>query len=139
MKVSEIALKEVYCIDPTATVSEAASMMKRHGVGALPVCSGDHLVGMITDRDMVISCVAASLNPAACRVNEVMTAEPLVVGPEADVEDAARVMAEEQVRRIPVADGDTVVGMLSLGDLARTLVTNDALVAGVLREVSSPA
>ncbi len=138
MKVADVGLKEVYCTTPMATLNEVASMMKRHGVGSIPVCEGDHLTGMITDRDIVLSCVAAGTNPASCMVNEIMTSEPVGVNPRVELADAAEIMAREQVRRLPVVEEDRLVGMISLADIARAMPDNDKIVADVLRGVSAP-
>jgi len=73
MKVRDIGMKEIYCATPTMSLNEIASMMKRHGVGAMPVCDGNKLVGMIIDRDLVVSCVAAGIESGACLAKEFMT------------------------------------------------------------------
>ncbi len=138
MKVRDIAMKDTYCASPTMSLNEIASMMKRHGVGAMPVCDGDKLVGMITDRDIVISCVAAGMDAVACQAKEFMTSNPITVTPESDLEEVARVMAREQVRRLPVVEEGCLVGMLSLGDIAMVLPGNDSLVAETLRKISTP-
>ncbi len=138
MKVRDIAMKDTYCASPAMSLNEIASMMKRHGVGAMPVCDGDKLVGMITDRDIVISCVAAGMDAVACQAKEFMTSNPITVTPESDLEEAARVMAREQVRRLPVVEEGCLVGMLSLGDIAMALPGNDSLVAETLRKISTP-
>ncbi len=138
MKVKDIGMKEIYCATPTMNLNEIASMMKRHGVGAMPVCDGDKLVGMITDRDIVISCVAAGMDAVACQAKEFMTSNPITVTPESDLEEVARVMAREQVRRLPVVEEGCLVGMLSLGDIAMVLPGNDSLVAETLRKISTP-
>ena len=138
MKVRDIAMKDTYFASPTMNLNEIASMMKRHGVGAMPVCDGDKLVGMITDRDIVISCVAAGMDAVACQAKEFMTSNPITVTPESDLEEATRVMAREQVRCLPVVEEGYLVGMLSLGDIAMALPGNDSLVAETLRKISTP-
>ncbi len=138
MKVKEIAMKETYCASPTMNLTEIASMMKRHGVGAMPVCDAFKVVGMITDRDIVISCVAANMNASACQVKEFMTSNPVTISPDTDVEEAARIMSREQVRRLPVVEEDCLVGMLSLGDVSMALQANDSLLAQTLRKISTP-
>ncbi len=138
MKVRDIGIKEIYCATPTMNLNEIATMMKRHGVGAMPVCDGDKLIGMITDRDIVISCVAAGMNAAACQAKEFMTSNPVTVTPDTDSEEATRVMAREQVRRLPVVEEGCLVGMLSLGDIAMALPGNNSLVAETLRKISTP-
>ncbi len=138
MKVRELGIKEVHYATPAMGLNEVASMMKRHGVGVLPVCDDSKLVGVITDRDIVISCVAASMDVKACQVREFMTSNPITVTPDMDIEEAARIMGKEQVHRLPVVEGDKLVGMLSLGDIAIALLGNDSLVAETLRRISTP-
>lgn len=138
MKVKDIAMKETYCASAAMSLTEIAAMMKRHGVGAMPVCADDKLVGMITDRDIVISCVAAGMDVSTCQAKEFMTSNPLTIAPDMDVEEAARTMSREQVRRLPVVEAGCLVGMLSLGDIATALQGNDGLVAETLRKISTP-
>ncbi|MBI2851584.1 MAG: CBS domain-containing protein [Chloroflexi bacterium] len=138
MKVGDIAQKDVYCASPSMNLGQIAAMMKRHGVGALPVCNDDgKLIGMITDRDIVVSCVAADLNPCECKTRDFMTSNPVAISTDTDMEEAARIMGKEQIRRLPIVDEGTLVGMLSLGDIAVSM-GNDALVAETLRKISSP-
>jgi CBS domain-containing protein len=138
MKVKDIAMKETYCASPTMSLIEIATMMKRHGVGAMPVCEGDKLVGIITDRDIVVSCIAASMDASACQAKEFMTSKPVTIAPDMDVTEAARIMSKEQVRRLPVVEKGRLVGMLSLGDIAVALQGNDRLIAETLRRISTP-
>lgn len=138
MKVKDIAMKETYCASPIMSVTEMATVMKRHGIGAMPVCEGDRLVGMITDRDIVVSCITAGMDASACRANEFMTSIPGTIAPDMDIDEAARIMSKEQVRRLPVVEEGCLVGMLSLGDIAVALQGNDRLVAEALRKISTP-
>jgi CBS domain-containing protein len=138
VKIKDIAIKETYSASPTMSVTEIAGMMKRHGVGAMPVCSDDNLVGMITDRDIVVSCVAAGMDASACQAKAFMTSKPVAIAPDMDVEEAARMMSREQVRRLPVVEDGRLVGILSLGDIATALQANDGLVADTLRKISTP-
>ncbi len=138
MKARDIGTREVHCAAPDANLGEVASMMKRHGVGAMPICEGDTLTGIITDRDIAVGCVAAGSAPADCQAREFMTSNPITVSADTDVEEAARIMAREQVRRLPVVEGDRMVGILSLGDIAAALPDNENLVADTLRKVSTP-
>ena len=138
MKVKDVGLKEVHCANPSRNLSEIAAMMKRHNVGAIPLCEGQKLVGMLTDRDIVISCMAADMNPDECKAREFMTANPIAVTPDTDMEEAARTMGREQIRRLPVVDAGHLVGMISLGDISMALSDNDSLVAQTLRRISAP-
>lgn len=136
MKIREIAMKEVYCANAATDLSEVASMMKRHNIGVVPVCEGKKMVGIITDRDLVVSCMAADMNPKDCIAREFMTANPVNVTPDTDLEEAARLMGREQLHRLPVIEDGNLVGMLSLGDVSLAL-GNDNLVAETLRKISA--
>lgn len=109
----------VVTVEPDSPTSLAARLLSRHNVGALPVRREDGaLLGMITDRDIVLRCVAAEKNPEQTPVREVMTRGPASISPGADCRAAARMMARHQIRRLPVVDRGRLVGMVSLGDLA---------------------
>ena len=110
----------VISIDPQESAALAARLLARHNVGALPVCSsGGRLQGLVTDRDIVLRCVAAESDPLATTVSRIMTKHPASVSPTDDVRRAAQRMSALQVRRLPVVEGGKVVGMVSLGDLAK--------------------
>lgn len=110
----------VVSIDPGESAALAARLLARHNVGALPVCSGSGaLLGMVTDRDIILRCVAAGEDPSHVPVRTIMTRHPASVSPDADPRQAARLMSGQQIRRLPVVDNGKVVGMLSLGDLAK--------------------
>jgi CBS domain-containing protein len=131
--------RDVGVIHPDAPVATAAAMMKDLNVGAIPVCDGDRLVGMITDRDITIRSTAIWVDPATTTVGEAMTSEVLYCFEDQDVLDAARLMEEEQIRRLPILDRKKrLVGIVSLGDLA--VHTQDQRLSGeILEEVSLPA
>ena len=120
MEVKELMNPSVVTIEPTASAALAARLISRHNVGALPVCSREGtLHGMVTDRDLVLRCVAAEEDPRQVPVRQVMSRHPAQVAPGDDVRQAAQRMARQQVRRLPVVEGGKVVGMVSLGDLAK--------------------
>ncbi|MEG2570089.1 MAG: CBS domain-containing protein [Clostridia bacterium] len=120
MKVSELMNTNVVSIAPEDTASHAACLLARHNIGALPVCTPDgRLRGMVTDRDIVLRCVASESPPEETMARELMTRGVTTISPHEDIREAARLMSEEQVRRLPVVDAGRVVGMLSLGDMAR--------------------
>lgn len=120
MQIQEIMNSAVVSIAPEESAALAARLMSRHNLGALPVCSSDGILkGMITDRDIVLRCVATSADPANVPVRDIMTSTVEVVDPADDLSEAARRMARQQVRRLPVVSQQKVIGMLSLGDLAR--------------------
>jgi CBS domain-containing protein len=102
-----------------ATVSEAARLMASEDVGSLPVVEGDELVGIVTDRDLVVQVVARGKDPDSVRVMDVYTKELVVASPEEPLDEALRRMASEQVRRLPVVDDGRLVGILAQADVAR--------------------
>ena len=120
MEVKELMNPSVVTIEPTASAALAARLISRHNVGALPVCGADRrLRGMVTDRDIVLRCVAAEEDPAQTLVRDIMTRGCASVSPRDDCREATRLMSVQQVRRLPVVDKDRVVGVVSLGDLAK--------------------
>jgi CBS domain-containing protein len=118
MKVREAMTPNPTCVRPNDSVQVAAQEMKLHNVGVLPVCDDGILFGIITDRDIAVECVATGNNPIDCLVKDYMTASPITIGPESDVEEAYSLMGREQVRRLCVMEGGKLIGILSLGDLA---------------------
>ena len=108
-------------IHPTPSAALAARLLSRHNVGALPVCGGDRrLRGMVTDRDIVLRCVAAEEDPAQTLVRDIMTRGCASVSPHDDCRSATRLMAQQQIRRLPVVEEGKLVGILTLADLARS-------------------
>lgn len=138
MKVKEVALKEVYCARPESTLSEVAAMMRDHDVGVMPVCEDKKLLGLITDRDIVVTCAAMGSSATQCKAKDFMSRNLKTASPDSDMEQAAELMAGNQVRRLPVVEGDQIVGMLSLGDVSLALRNSDKLIADTLRRISMP-
>lgn len=136
MKIKDLMTEDVEYVDPLASLEEAAQIMSDADVGSVPVVEDGRVVGVITDRDIVVRAVAAGLDPEDAKVGDVMTPEVIHCHPEDDVEDAANLMEEHQIRRIVVTDGDgRLAGMLALADLAGGTEQADE----VLKEVSRPA
>ena len=120
MQVKEVMSRRIIAISPEETVAVAARLLSQHNIGALPVCSRDgRLRGMVTDRDIVLRCVAPEADPKSVPVKEIMSRHLAAVAPGDDVRQAARLMARRQIRRLPVVADGNVVGMVSLGDLAQ--------------------
>ena len=120
MQVQEVMSGKPVCIAPEESAEVAARLLSRHNVGILPVCSIDgKLRGVITDRDIVLRCVASGDEPGHTPITDIMTRRIYSVRPEDSLEKAAAIMAGEQVRRLPVERDGKLVGVLSLGDLAR--------------------
>ncbi len=121
MEVKDLMNPSVISIEPTSSAALAARLISRHNVGVLPVCSSDRrLRGVVTDRDIVLRCVAAEEDPAQTMVRDIMTRNCVTVSPGDDCREATRLMSVQQVRRLPVVESGKLVGMISLADLARS-------------------
>ena len=119
MKVKDIMTKGVISISAEETVEVAARTLTQYNIGALPVCdSSGKLCGVVTDRDLVIRCMASGRLPANTKVREVMTYQVTSVKPDMDLGVAAHLMGRQQIRRLPVTENGRLCGMVSLGDLA---------------------
>ena len=120
MKVKELMTQPVIQIAPGESVAVAARTLTHYNVGALPVCNaGGTLCGMVTDRDLVIRCVAAGKDPGKTAVREVMTGQVACAAPDMEISVAAHLMGSRQVRRLPVVENGRLCGMVSLGDLTK--------------------
>lgn len=134
MKVREIMSNRVLSLRHNDTVLKAAEMLSNHNVGSLPIVTNGELVGIITDRDIVLRCVAGRCDATQMRIGEIMSTRLVTVTPEDSVRSAMDVMAANQVRRLPVTEGKRVVGMLSLADVARA--TTSEHLAETVSEIS---
>ena len=136
MKVSEVMTSDVQTVSPDQSAREAASFMLRAEAGSIPVTEGDRVIGMITDRDIAVRGVAEGRGPDT-PVRDLMTDHIICAREDDNVDDVARRMSQEQVRRLPVLDADNrLCGIVSLGDLAREAIGEQAHEA--LEGVSKP-
>lgn len=135
MKVRDLMTPHPTCAEPDTTVEEIATWMKQEDIGCVPVVEEGQVVGMITDRDIVIRCIAEGKDPAECRADDVITPQSVTISPDADAQEAARLMSDRQIRRLAVVEGGKLVGMVSLGDVA-VKQQDDRLSGDVLQEVS---
>jgi len=135
MKVRDLMTPHPTCAEPETTVEEIATWMKQEDIGCVPVVEEGQVVGMITDRDIVTRCIAEGKDPAECRAEDINSPQSVTIGPDADAKEAARLMADRQIRRLAVVEGGKLVGMLSLGDVA-VKEQNDRLSGDVLQDVS---
>jgi CBS domain-containing protein len=138
MKVRDVMTKSVESVTPDSDLVLVARQMKSLNVGSMPVVEGDRLLGIITDRDIVTRVVAEGKNPQSELVRDYLTPNPTTISADADAKEASAVMAREQIRRLPVVEGDTLVGFLSIGDLAAD-TGQDKLVGDTLEKISEPA
>ncbi|MCR6111245.1 CBS domain-containing protein [Bacillus sp. A301a_S52] len=130
----DIMTSNVDTCTPNDNVYEVAMKMKQDHVGAIPICENDKLIGMITDRDIVVRGVAEK-RPISTSVQEVMSDHLFTATPDMDVQEAAKLMAEKQIRRLPIIEGQKLIGIVSLGDLAvHTSTEHQAAIA--LTEIS---
>jgi CBS domain-containing protein len=135
--VKDLMSPSVITAKETDTVAEAAKLLSRHNIGAVPVISGEGVLrGILTDRDITIRAVAAGKRAEQCPVCDIMTTEIAVVSPDATADESARLMAENQVRRLPVVSDGSLCGMVTLCDLARNVQQMEA--ARALTEISMP-
>lgn len=136
IKVSEVMTRSVETVSPDQTAQEAAEFMLRAEAGSIPVCEGEKLVGIVTDRDITVRGVAEGFGPD-CSVRDLMSEGVICAREDEDVDAVATRMSREQVRRMPVLDqDDKLVGIVSLGDLARETAGETAEQA--LEGVSAP-
>jgi CBS domain-containing protein len=134
--IREVMTDDIECCTLLDNVYEVATKMRDWNVGAIPIVNGEKLVGMITDRDIVVRGVAEK-HPGSTKVEDIMTDRLITVTPDTTTKEAARLMAENQVRRLPVVDGERLVGIVALGDLALRDLSDDQ--AGqALSEISEP-
>ena len=136
-ELKDIMTREVEVISPDATTADAALKMAKLDIGSIPVCDGKRLVGMLTDRDLVIRVLAPGREPKMTRIKEVMTEAMHYCYEDEDSAQAARLMSQQQIRRLPILSrSKQLVGIVSLGDLA-TRGEDAAAPGGVLKQVSS--
>jgi CBS domain-containing protein len=138
MKLSEIMTREVEIIQPDDTMHTAAQKMRDRDIGFLPVCDGETLMGVLSDRDITIRALADGIDINVMLSRDLMTTPAIYCFDDQDVTDAAKLMRENQIRRLVILgrESERVVGVISLGDLARKGITD--ISGEVLQRVSEP-
>jgi CBS domain-containing protein len=132
----EIMTGDATCASVNDTLQAAAQKMKELDVGALPICGDDNrLAGMITDRDIVVKCVADGGDPSSAKVGDFAEGKPVTIGADDPVEEILRTMTQHKVRRLPVIDGHDLIGIVSQADVARNLP--DELTGDLVQAISS--
>lgn len=138
MKVKDVMTRSITTIEPDATIKDAASIMQQHNIGSIPVVDNNGLVGIVTDRDIVVRNIASDQDPFSTPVRNIMTSQVTTVTPEEDVKSISEIMSKRQVRRLPVVENQNLVGMVSLGDIATTGKSNMEA-SEALCEISKPS
>ena len=119
MKVKECMSLDVCCCCPNDTVSDVAKKMCEKHVGCIPVCDENkNVVGLITDRDIILRSIACDKDAKTTPISEIMTTKVYNISPDAEVAEASKIMCDCQVKRVPVVENDVLVGIITLGDLA---------------------
>lgn len=139
MLVKDLMTKEMVFANTTDSVFDVAKMMKTHNIGCVPVVAdGDKVLGMVTDRDIVLNIAKFNLDTAKTLASSIMSEKVYSVRPGADIEDALALMKKQKIRRLPVIENERLMGMISIGDIA---VTNDYSmeISEAISEISTPA
>ena len=118
MLLKDIMSSDIVSVNSDDSVEKAAQMMRQHNIGSIPVCKNERLIGIVTDRDITLRSVAAG-QISTQKVVDIMTSDPVVGRPDMNVREAARIMSEQQIRRLPVVVNNSVVGIVSLGDISQ--------------------
>jgi CBS domain-containing protein len=136
LKVREIMSRDIACLRSDDTVERAAQLMKQYNCGSIPVCTQDKIIGIVTDRDLTVRSLASGQDKHQ-RVGDIMTKEVVFGSPEMDVNDAARLMSDRQIRRLPIVENNSLVGILALGDISLEPAYQDSA-EEALKSISMP-
>lgn len=136
MYVSEVMTTRVSSLSPEDTAAKAADIMSCENIGAVPVVEQGEIQGILTDRDIVLRCVAQGKDPKTIKAREIMSKSAVCVTPVHTVDDVVRIMSREQIRRLPVVDNGKLTGMVSMADIARIRQGLEA--ADAICEISKP-
>jgi len=118
LKVREIMSKDIASLRSDDSIERAAQLMKQYNCGSIPVCTQDKIIGIVTDRDIAVRSVASGVDVSQQKVSEVMTDNVVFASPEMDVNDAARLMSDRQIRRLPIVENNSLIGIVALGDIS---------------------
>jgi CBS domain-containing protein len=132
--IKEVMTRDVRACEPNATVADTAKVMSQEDVGPVPIVEDGRLIGIVTDRDIVVRVVAEGRDPNATTVSEIASTELVTVSPDDDLDEALKLLAERQIRRLPVVEGDRLVGIVAQADIAR--LGKDKTTGEVVEEIS---
>jgi CBS domain-containing protein len=135
-KARDVMTPDAKCVGENDSVIDAAKQLSELGVGAMPICGeDDRLKGMLTDRDIVVKVLAQGKDPSTTKAGELGEGKPVTIGADDSVDEALDVMAEHKVRRLPVIDGHTLVGIISQADVAKEV--SEEKVGDLVEAISS--
>jgi CBS domain-containing protein len=138
MKVKDLMSTAIIRVHPETSIEQVAKQLRQGDVGAVPVCDDqDRVVGIVTDRDIVIRALSDTGAEKPKKAQDIMTKNPVLAGPEMNVHEAALMMAKNQIRRLPVSESNRLSGMLSMADLARKSIYVDEA-GDALSAISKP-
>lgn len=133
MKVKDCMCSNVYKCTPETSISEVAKLMGENHIGCVPVCDTNNaIVGLVTDRDILLRSVACNKNTNNTKVSDIMTCNINCCTPDTDINEATKTMCDCQIRRIPVVENNKVVGILTLGDLVNNKYISDEEIANTV-------
>lgn len=118
MKVRDIMSKDIASLRSDDSIERAAQLMKQYNCGSIPVCTQDKLIGIVTDRDIAVRSVASGKHSSEQRVCDIMTDNVVFGNPDMEVADAARLMSDRQIRRLPIVENNSLIGIVALGDIS---------------------
>jgi CBS domain-containing protein len=137
IKIRDAMTPGVRSVAPTDSLTDAAVAMRDEDVGSLPVVEGDRVVGIVTDRDIVVRAVAQRADPQTAKVGDVSSGDPVTIQPEEDLDEALELMASHRIRRLPVVEDGRLVGVVAQADVA--LEAKEKAAGEMLEEISQPA
>jgi CBS domain-containing protein len=132
--VKDAMTSDVKTATPSQSLTDAAMLMKQEDVGSVPVVDGERLIGVLTDRDIVVRGIADGSDPHAIQVGDIASRDVVTVRPDDDLDEALRLMAQHQVRRLPVVEDGHLVGVIAQADVAHE--AKDKVVGQVVEEIS---
>jgi CBS domain-containing protein len=136
MKVKDCMCNEVYYLKPNSTIKDCAKLMMDNHIGCIPICNDSkNVVGLVTDRDIILRSIACDKDIKTTPVSDIMSVKICCCTPDTDISEAEDLMSKNQVRRIPVVDNNKIVGILTLGDLATNENINEENVCNTLENI----
>ncbi len=138
MKANDCMTREPRTVEATQSINKAAEIMRDRDIGTVPVLSDNKLVGILTDRDIVVRGIASHMDLESHQVQEIMSADPQVASPDTGVEEVAKLMSDLKIRRLPIVEDGMLIGLVSLGDIAISHSGHNEMCAQILENVSAP-